>query len=154
MKRIAVFPGSFDPITRGHESLVRRALPLFDEIIVAIGVNSTKNYFYPLEKRKLWIEKTFADCKTVRVETFSGLTVDFCKANNAGFILRGIRSGGDFEFETPIAQMNKGLAGNIETIFLVPLPELSAISSTILRDIVRHGGDASAYVPAAVDLKS
>lgn len=151
MKRIAVFPGSFDPITRGHESLVRRALPLFDELIVAIGVNSTKNYFYPLEKRKAWIEQTFADCPNVRVETFSGLTVEFCKKNNAGFILRGIRSGGDFEFETPIAQMNKGLGG-IETVFLVPLPELSAISSTILRDIVRHGGDASALVPAAVDL--
>jgi len=152
MKKIAVFPGSFDPITRGHESLVRRALPLFDEIVVSIGVNANKNYFFPLEKRKLWIEQTFADCPTVRTETFTGLTVDFCRKLNARFILRGLRTTTDLEFEKAIAQMNKGMAEEIETIFILPLPELSAINSTIIRDIVRNNGDASKFVPAAIKL--
>lgn len=153
MKRIAVFPGSFDPITRGHESLVRRLLPLFDEIVVAIGVNSNKQYFFPLEKRKAWIEKTFADCPGVRTETFSGLTIEYCRKLGAKHIVRGLRTTTDLEFEKAIAQMNKAMADEIETIFILPLPEFSAINSTIIRDIVRNNGDASKFVPDAVDLK-
>lgn len=154
MPHIAVFPGSFDPFTRGHESIVRRVLPLFDQVIVAIGVNSHKNYYFPLEKRKSWIKAVFADEKKVSVESFSSLTIDFCRKMNAKFIIRGLRTTTDLEFEKAIAQMNKTMANEIETLFILPTPELSAINSTIIRDIVRNGGDASAFVPPAIDLKS
>lgn len=150
---IAVFPGSFDPFTRGHESIVRRVLPLFDHVIIAIGINSHKNYYFPLEKRKSWIRDVFADEKKVSVESFSGLTIDFCRKADAKFIVRGLRTTTDLEFEKAIAQMNKTMANEIETLFILPTPELSAINSTIIRDIVRNGGDASAFVPAAVNLK-
>ncbi len=150
---IAVFPGSFDPFTKGHESIVRRVLPLFDQVIVAIGINSHKNYFFPLEKRKLWIEKVFSDEKKISVASFSGLTIDFCRKVDAKFIIRGLRTTTDLEFEKAIAQMNKTMADEIETLFILPTPELSAINSTIIRDIVRNGGDASPFVPSAVDLK-
>jgi pantetheine-phosphate adenylyltransferase len=153
MKKIAVFPGSFDPFTIGHESLVRRVLPLFDELIIAIGINSHKNYFFSLEKRKHWIAQTFAAIPNVRVESFSGLTIDFCRSKQARFIVRGLRTTADLEFEKAIAQMNKAMADEIETLFILPIPELSAINSTIIRDIVRNGGDASKFVPATVDLK-
>lgn len=153
MSRIAVFPGSFDPVTIGHESIVLRALPLFDTIIVAIGNNSTKNYMFPLEKRKVWLKDTFAKHKQVVVEEYSGLTVDFCKQKNANYILRGIRTPGDYEFESNIAQMNKAMVPAIETIFMLTLPEHSAVSSTIVRDIVKHGGNATRFVPSAVSLK-
>ncbi|MCU0434443.1 MAG: pantetheine-phosphate adenylyltransferase [Bacteroidia bacterium] len=152
MKKIAVFPGSFDPFTRGHESLVRRVLPLFDELIIAIGVNSNKSYFFTLEKRQRWIEQTFADEPKVRVETFSGLTIDYCRSKGSQFIVRGLRTTADLEFEKAIAQMNKAMADEIETLFILPTPELSAINSTIIRDIVRNGGDASKFVPAAINL--
>jgi pantetheine-phosphate adenylyltransferase len=154
MSHIAVFPGSFDPFTRGHESIVRRVLPLFDQVIVAIGINSHKNYYFPLEKRKSWIKDVFADEKKVSVESFSGLTIDFCRNMNAKFIVRGLRTTTDLEFEKAIAQMNKTMANEIETLFILPTPELSAINSTIIRDIVRNGGDASPFVPQAIDLKS
>jgi pantetheine-phosphate adenylyltransferase len=153
MSHIAVFPGSFDPITRGHESIVRRVLPLFDKVIVAIGVNSHKNYFYPLERRKRFIQQTFADTPKVEVETFSGLTIDYCRKVHARYIIRGLRTTTDLEFEKAIAQMNKSMAEEIETLFILPTPELSAINSTIIRDIVRNGGDASGFVPAGIDLK-
>lgn len=153
MSHIAVFPGSFDPITRGHESIVRRVLPLFDKVIVAIGVNSHKNYFYPLERRKQFIQHTFADVPTIEVETFSGLTIDYCRKVKARYIIRGLRTTTDLEFEKAIAQMNKSMAEEIETLFILPTPELSAINSTIIRDIVRNGGDASGFVPAGIDLK-
>ncbi len=153
MPNIAVFPGSFDPFTLGHESIVRRVLPLFDQIIVGIGVNSHKNYFFSIEKRKLWIEKTFAGEKKVRVEIFNGLTIDFCRKMDAKYIIRGLRTTTDLEFEKAIAQMNKTMADEIETLFILPTPELSAINSTIIRDIVRNGGDASPFVPKAIDLK-
>ena len=152
-KRIAVFPGSFDPITKGHENIVKRALPLFDGIIVAIGVNSTKNYYFPLEKRMQLIQQTFAGEPKVKVQSYSGLTIEFCKQAGSNFILRGLRSGADFEFEKSIAQMNHAMAGNIETIFILTTPELSAINSTIIRDILKHGGDASAFVPAGLQLE-
>ena len=153
MSSIAVFPGSFDPFTRGHESIVRRVLPLFDKVIVAIGINVHKTYYFPLEKRKLWIEKTFKHEKKVHVESFTGLTIEFCRAMKASYIIRGLRTTTDLEFEKAIAQMNKAMADEIETIFILPTPELSAINSTIIRDIVRNGGDASRFVPPGVDLK-
>ncbi len=154
MAHIAVFPGSFDPFTRGHESIVRRVLPLFDHVIIAIGVNSHKNYYFSLEKRTGWIRDVFADEKKVTVESFSGLTIDFCRKSDAKFIVRGLRTTTDLEFEKAIAQMNKTMATEIETLFILPTPELSAINSTIIRDIVRNGGDASPFVPPAIDLKS
>lgn len=147
MKKTAVFPGSFDPVTKGHESIIKRALPLFDEIIIAIGVNSQKSYLFPLEQRKKWLKQIFANEPKIRVETYEGLTVNFCRKINAGFILRGLRTSADFEFERSIAQMNKAMADNIETIFIVGNPELSAINSTIVRDIIRNGGDASQFLP-------
>ena len=153
MKRIAVFPGSFDPFTIGHESIARRALPLFDELHIAVGVNANKTYMFPLETRVNWISSVFKDEPKIKVHHFSGLTIDFCKSINAGFILRGLRTSADFEFEKAIAQMNTKLSENIETVFILPLPEHSAINSTIIRDIVRNGGDASAFVPQGVSLK-
>lgn len=150
MDKIAVFPGSFDPITKGHESIIQRALPLFDKIVVAIGVNSTKEGFFPTEKRKAWIEKVFAGTNKVEVKTYQGLTIDFCKQEKANYILRGLRSTADFEFERVIAQMNRAMENKIETVFIISSPELSAISSTVIRDIIRHGGDAGQFVPAAI----
>lgn len=153
MERIAVFPGSFDPFTTGHESIVRRVLPLFDKIIVAIGVNSHKQYYFPLEKRKQWIEHTFKGTPQVVTDSFTGLTIDYCHKVGAKFIVRGLRTTTDLEFEKAIAQMNKSMADDIETLFILPTPELSAINSTIIRDIVRNGGDASRFVPNGIDLK-
>ncbi|MBL7889381.1 MAG: pantetheine-phosphate adenylyltransferase [Bacteroidia bacterium] len=153
-KRIAIFPGSFDPITKGHENILHRALPLFDEIIVAIGKNSSKQNFFSLEQREAWIKQVFAKEPKVRVETYTGLTIEFCKKMNAQFILRGLRTSADFEFEKAIAQNNKVMAPGIETIFILPVPELSAINSTIVRDIIRNNGDASQFVPQGIDLKA
>lgn len=153
MEKIAVFPGSFDPFTKGHESIVRRVLPLFDKVIVAIGVNSHKQYFFPLEKRKQWIEQTFKGDARVSVDNFTGLTIDYCHNMNAKYIIRGLRTTTDLEFEKAIAQMNKSMADDIETLFILPTPELSAINSTIIRDIVRNGGDASRFVPEGINLK-
>ncbi|HEY4797773.1 MAG TPA: pantetheine-phosphate adenylyltransferase [Bacteroidia bacterium] len=150
MSKIAVFPGSFDPITTGHESIIHRALPLFDKIIIAIGENSTKKDFFTVAKRVAWIKKVFADEKKVEVKTYNGLTVDFCRSVGATYILRGLRTSADFEFERVIAQMNRAMEENIETIFILSLPELSAIASTVVRDILRHGGDAGRFVPAAI----
>ncbi|MGZ4034944.1 MAG: pantetheine-phosphate adenylyltransferase [Bacteroidia bacterium] len=153
MKRIAIFPGSFDPITKGHENILRRALPLFDEIIIAIGKNSSKQSFFTIEQREKWIKQVFANEPKVRVETYTGLTIEFCKKMNARFILRGLRTSADFEFEKSIAQNNNIMAPEIETVFILPIPELSAINSTIVRDIVRNGGDASPFVPNGINLK-
>lgn len=152
MKKIALFPGSFDPITKGHEAIVKRALGLFDEIIVAIGNNTGKTNCFSLEKRKQWIEQVFANEPKVAVQNYSGLTVDFCKKVKATFILRGLRTAADFEFEKTIAQMNKAMAKDIETIFILTTPELSAINSTILRDILKHGGDVSQFIPEGINL--
>ncbi|MBI2271579.1 MAG: pantetheine-phosphate adenylyltransferase [Bacteroidetes bacterium] len=153
MKKIALFPGSFDPITIGHESIIRRALPLFDEIIVAIGINSTKNYYLPLEKRKSLIQQVFAKESRIKVLSYEGLTVDFCKKVKANYILRGLRTSADFEFERGIAQMNKAMVHDIETIFILSNPEHSAINSTIVRDILRNGGDVSAFIPKGIKLE-
>ena len=150
--RIAVFPGSFDPFTIGHEALVKRTLPLFDQIIIAVGMNANKKYMFTKEQRTEWIKNVFAHEKKVRVTSFTGLTVDFCKKNKADFIIRGVRTSNDFEFEKAIAQMNRSISP-IETIFIMPLPEHSAINSTIIRDIIRNNGDASQFVPKGVELK-
>ncbi|MBR3946599.1 MAG: pantetheine-phosphate adenylyltransferase [Bacteroidales bacterium] len=148
--KVALFPGSFDPITVGHESIIRRALPMFDKIIVGVGVNSEKSAMLPSEKRVELIKKVFADEPKVEVVTYSGLTVDFCKANNISFILRGLRTSADFEFERSIGHANQLLDKNIETVFMLTLPEHTCISSSIVRDIAKHNGDISVFLPKAI----
>jgi pantetheine-phosphate adenylyltransferase len=154
MEKIAIFPGSFDPFTVGHESIVRRAIPLFDKIIVAIGYNSAKSGFYTLERRKGWIEDIFKNDKSVIVDTYEDLTANYCKLKNAKYILRGLRTAADFEYERAIAQMNKMLGQEIETVFILTKPEHSFISSTIVREVIRYGGDASKFVPKEIDLNA
>jgi len=151
MKR-AVFPGSFDPITLGHVSVVNRALPLFDEIVIAIGINSEKRSMFSSLQRKQWIEKVFKDEPKVRVETFEGLTIDYCKKIHARFILRGLRTSADFEFERGIGQVNRKLAPQIDTIFILTEAEYTPVSSSIVRDVVRNGGDISSLVPDVVKI--
>src|SRR5512133_418470 len=146
---IAIFPGSFDPFTIGHESIVRRALSMFDKVVVGIGINTTKSSFFPIEKRVRWIERVFKDTEgRVEVRTFSGLTVDFCKAEKARYILRGLRTAADFEYERAIAQTNKAMYPEIETVFLLTLPEHTHVNSSIIREIIKQGGDASQFLPA------
>ncbi|MFO7978061.1 MAG: pantetheine-phosphate adenylyltransferase [Bacteroidales bacterium] len=152
MEKIALFPGSFDPITKGHESIILRALPLFDKIIVAIGVNAEKQSLFSLDQRKKWISQVFAQYPAIEVMEYQGLTVDLCRKINAGYILRGLRTSADFEFERSIGQMNKKMLPGIETIFLLTTPEYTALNSSIVRDIIRNGGDASAFVPEQVML--
>jgi pantetheine-phosphate adenylyltransferase len=154
MKKIAVFPGSFDPFTIGHEAIVRRAIGLFDEIIIAVGANALKKNYYSLETRKKMISKVFENEPKVRVDHYDGLTVDYCKRNGAGYLLRGLRTAADFEFERAIGQVNKSLSPGIESVFLLTAPEHSFINSGIVKDIIKSGGDASKFVPAAINLKS
>lgn len=146
-EKVALFPGSFDPFTVGHEALVKRALTVFDKIIIAIGYNSNKDGYFPLNRRISAIEGVFKDDKRIRVDSFMGLTVEFCERTGARFILRGLRTASDFEYERAIAQVNKKMKPNIETVFLLTSPENSSITSTIVRDIIRHGGDASDFLP-------
>jgi len=146
----AVFPGSFDPITLGHVSVVKRALPLFDELIIAIGINSEKLGMFSLLQRKQWIEEVFAGEPKVKVELFEGLTVDFCIKKQARFILRGLRTAADFEFERGIGQVNRTLAPQIDTIFILTEAEFTPISSSIVRDVIRHGGNITGLVPEVV----
>ena len=145
----AIFPGSFDPITNGHYDIIKRGVSLFDEIIVAIGVNAEKKYMFSLEERKHFIEEAFKDEPKVKVITYSGLTIDLCKKENAEFILRGLRNPADFEFEKAIAHTNRSLS-KIETVFLLTAAGTSYISSSIVRDVLRNGGDISKLVPEAV----
>ncbi|WP_152287317.1 pantetheine-phosphate adenylyltransferase [Flavicella marina] len=145
----AVFPGSFDPITNGHVDIINRALPLFDEIVIAIGINADKKYMFSLEERTEFIKKTFTNEAKISISTYQGLTVDYCKSIHADFILRGLRNPADFEFEKAIAIANRKLSG-IETVFLLTSAETSYISSSIVRDIIRNSGDASILVPKSV----
>lgn len=150
---IAVFPGSFDPITLGHEDVVLRAIPLFDRIIVGIGHNSAKRGLFGIERRKAMIAQTFAAHPSVSVEAYEGLTADFCKRVGATHILRGLRNGIDLEFERSIADAHLKLVPGLETVFLISSPQFMAINSTIVRDILHHGGDASAFVPSGLNLQ-
>lgn len=152
MKRIALFPGSFDPITKGHESIILRALPLFDQIIIAIGVNEQKKSFFSLEKRKAWITQVFKDHDQIEVITYEGLTIDLCKELDVSYILRGLRTSADFEFERSIGQMNKKMLPDLETVFLLTTPEFTALNSNIVREIIRYGGDVSAFIPEGFDI--
>jgi pantetheine-phosphate adenylyltransferase len=145
--KIAVFPGSFDPVTKGHESIVRRALPLFDEIIIGIGNNTEKKYFFSIKKRESFIKKVFEKEPKIKVKRYDGLTIEFCKSQRAGYILRGLRTSADFEFERAIAQMNHAMAPEVETVFIVSDPSLSHVSSTIVRDILLNRGEVSLFVP-------
>lgn len=151
MKR-AVFPGSFDPFTIGHEGIVRRGLFLFDEIIIAVGANALKKNYYSLDARKKMITSVFRDEPRIKVSHYEGLTVDFCIKHDAKYILRGLRTSADFEFERAIAQVNSALAFEVESVFLLTVPEHSMINSTIVRDIIRSGGDASPFVPKGLNL--
>ena len=152
MSKIAIFPGSFAPFTVGHQSIVDRALPLFDKIIISIGINSEKNQYFSNEERMDWIEAVYGNNPKIEVKLYEGLTVDFCKKENANYILRGLRDSHDFKFEKNIAQMNKELNSTIETIFIITPPEISHISSSIIRDIIKNGGDVSKFIPKEIDL--
>lgn len=146
----AVFCGSFDPITKGHEDIVLRALSLFDEIVVAIGVNNEKKYCFSLEQRLQWIKDTFAEYPKVKVTCYEGLTVDFCKENNAAFIIRGLRGSADLEYETTIAEANKKINPEIETIFFPTEPSLRCVSSTVVRDLLKHNCPVDEFVPSKI----
>ena len=148
--RIAVFPGTFDPITRGHEDIVRRAADIFDRVIIAMGRNTKKQSLFPLEERMAWIREIFKDDPRIEVDTYDELTVEYCRRKGATFIVRGLRSSGDFEYEAHLAQVNRKLDSSVETIFIITSPELSNISSTVVRDIIIYGGDYTPFVPPAV----
>ncbi|UUC44037.1 pantetheine-phosphate adenylyltransferase [Flavobacterium cerinum] len=147
--RKAIFPGSFDPITLGHYDIINRALPLFDEIVIAIGVNAEKKYMFSLEERLKFITDAFKNEPKITVITYTGLTIDLCQKLNAQFILRGLRNPADFEFEKAIAHTNRKLS-QIETVFLLTAASTSYISSSIVRDVIRNGGDYTVLVPESV----
>jgi pantetheine-phosphate adenylyltransferase len=149
MKRIAIFPGSFDPFTIGHENIVQRAVDLFDEIIIGIGYNTSKRGYFPVDKRMEWVEYLFDQEPKVKVDKYDGLTVDFAKKVGAGYILRGIRTAADFEYERAIAQVNKAMTG-IESVFLLTTPEHTPVNSSIVRDIIRHHGDPGKFIPVKI----
>lgn len=153
-KKIALFPGSFDPITLGHFDIIQRALPLFDQIIIALGENNQKKYMFSLQERKNWLLNCFFDESKIQIETYKGLTIKFCKEKKANFILRGLRNPADFEFEKAIAYTNRELSeNNIETIFLLTSSKYSYISSSIVRDVIRNKGDYSLLTPALAKIK-
>ncbi len=148
MKRIALFPGSFDPFTRGHEDIVLRGLSLFDEIIVAIGYNSSKSQrYFPIDFMVDKIKGTFAEYPTISVQTFSELTAEFARKNNARYLLRGLRNTTDFEYENSIAQVNRNLNKELESVFLITSPQFASINSSIIREVHRYNGDVSSMIP-------
>jgi len=152
MSKTAIFPGSFSPFTLGHKSMVDRSLPLFDKIIIAIGINAEKNEYFSIEEREGWIKEIYKNNTKIEVQFYEGLTVDFCEKVNAKYILRGLRDSHDFKYEKNIAQVNKNLNPEVETIFIITPPEISHISSTIIRDIIKNGGDVSQFLPKEIDL--
>ena len=152
MEKVAIFPGSFDPITVGHESVVLRSLSMFDKVIVAIGYNANKKAFFSIEKRIAMIEKVFANEPRVKVISYEGLTVDLCNKLNVNYILRGLRTSADFEFERAIAQVNKAMFPKIETVFLLTAPEHTPVNSTIIRDILLHKGNPSQFIPTSINI--
>jgi pantetheine-phosphate adenylyltransferase len=153
MKKIAVFPGSFSPFTLGHQSIVERTLPLFDKLIIAIGINSNKTNNFDSKKNQKWIRSLFNNENKIEVFTYEGLTVDFCKNQNSKYIVRGVRDEKDFEFEKKVAQNNKELNSEIETLLITTLPRYSHISSTIVRDIMKNKGDLSKLVPNHLNIQ-
>ena len=152
MSKIAIFPGSFSPFTVGHQSIVERALPLFDKIIISIGINTEKPQYFSLDDRIRWIKDVYNNNPKIDVKQYEGLTVDFCKKEAANFILRGLRDSHDFKFEKNIAQMNNGLNPDIDTIFIITPPELSHISSSLIRDIIKNGGDVNKFIPKEINI--
>ena len=148
--KIALFPGSFDPVTKAHVDILKRSISLFDKVVIGIGINSTKQALLSIEARKKMLEAVFAKEPKVEIQTYSGLTVDFCKEIGAKYMIRGIRTVSDFEYEKAIAQMNHALVPEIESIFIVSKPGYSSISSSIVRDILRYKGDISQFVPKEV----
>ena len=148
--KIAVFPGSFDPITVGHADIIRRALPLFDKIIVAIGVNSQKQSLFSFDQRMSWLKDVFTNETKVEVDYFEGLTAHFCNKIGAKYLIRGLRNASDFDYEKTISQLNSIVGKDLETVFLIATPQYSHISSTIVREIIKGKGDASPFLPAEV----
>ena len=152
MERIAVFPGSFDPITSGHVDIVTRATPLFDRIVVAVGVNTQKKSLFSLEDRLKWLNEVFADNHKVRIDHFSGLTSEYCKKIGARYLLRGLRNASDFDYEKTISQLNFFIGDGLETVFMISRPAFSHISSTIVREIILGKGDASPFLPPEIKI--
>jgi pantetheine-phosphate adenylyltransferase len=153
-KTIAIFPGSFDPITKGHESVVLRALPLFDKIIIAIGENTSKKTMFSLEQRMKWLKETFKDYNKIEIDSFSCLTTEYCKRVGAKYILRGLRNSVDYQYEMNIARINHELNEDVETVFMLTKPEETAISSSFVREILSFGGDVSKFVPNQVKIEN
>ena len=152
MNKIGIFPGSFDPITKGHEHIILKAASMVDQLVVAIGTNSSKKYLFDLEKRVKWIEATFKNNEKINVKTYNGLTVEFAKSVNANYIFRGLRSSIDFEYEKPIAETNKLLSPHIESVFLIPDSSISMISSSIIREIIKNNGKVDQFLPEQVKI--
>jgi pantetheine-phosphate adenylyltransferase len=152
MNKIAVFPGSFSPFTLGHKAVVDSALTLFDKVIIAVGNNPEKNQYFSIEERLDGIKAVYKKNTKIEVKRYEGLTVDFCKKANANFIIRGLRDSHDFKFEKNIAQMNKKLNAEVETIFIITPAELSHISSSLLRDIIKNGGDINEFIPKEITI--
>ena len=150
--KTAVFPGSFDPITVGHVELVKRAVPLFDRIVVAVGVNSQKQYLFDLDQRLRWLRTVFGQEPKVEVDSFEGLTAHYCRSIGARYLLRGLRNASDFDYEKTISQLNEIVGDGLETIFLISQPAYSHISSTIVREIIKGGGDARPFLPPGLEL--
>ncbi len=154
MEKVAVFPGSFDPFTIGHQSIVNRAAPLFDRIIIAVGHNTAKKSYLTLENRLRLIRDVFSGNPKIEVEHYEGLTVDYCFNTGARYLLRGLRTAADFEYERAIGQVNKAMRPEIESVFLLTAPEYTPVNSTIVRDILIHGGDASKFLPQGINIKN
>ena len=150
--KIAVFPGSFDPITTGHTDIVYRALPLFDKMVVAIGINENKKALFPLEQRMAWLEEVFQGEENITVDHFQGLTVDYCQKIGAHFLVRGLRNASDFDYEKTISQVNSSLGDHLETVFLISQPRYSHISSTIVREIIKGGGNVTQFLPPEIEI--